>query len=435
MSDVPFHLGYFVGIARPPAWNQQWAGDTATGWLKPDWYVSMVQSLERAKFDLVMFADSSALGDVYGGTAELSLKNVGGPGATSLDPIALMPMLLQQTARLGITATAATTEWPPYLLARNLATLDHLSSGRVGWNMVTGGNESAARNYGAAAAPHDVRYDMADEYLELTTQLWNSWEPDAVVLDADTGYYADHTKVHTVDYHGRFYSSRGPLTMPRSPQGKPVLFQAGASGRGREFAARWSDVVLGTGASAEAMKNYREDVRTRMATYGRKPDDCKVLFLCWPILADTDAEAEERFRQFRAKKQALFEITVANMSFSFSIDLSQFDPDVPLSEEVTTEAHQGALANLIKSGKSLRELFSTPGFVHHFVGTPETVAGQMRETMQEAGGDGFMIGPSHWMTRRYISEVCDGLVPVLQHYGLTRTEYEHLTLIDNLRSF
>lgn len=437
MGGSPFHLAWGVDCVRPPAWRQQWAGNSDVEWMRPDFYSDMARTLERAKFDMLMFADAASIGDAYGGTAESNLKNVGGPGSPSMDPIALLPVLLRETSRLGIAATATTGEWPPYLLARNLSTLDHISDGRVGWNIVTGGKEGSAKNFGIPVPPHDLRYDMADEYLEVTTQLWNSWEPDALVRDLDTGYFADYTKVHTIDYHGKFFSSRGPLTTPRSPQGRPVLMQAGASPRGREFAARWADLVMGIGDSVEGMKEYRDDLHRRMAKYGRKPEECKILFLCWPILGSTDADAQEQVRMLEHKSQEFFDISMDFTSYIWDIDLSKFDPDVPLSADVTTEAHQAALSTVVKSGKTLRELFGNPSskLGYSIVGSPDTVAAKMAETMQEVGGDGFMITPLYWLTRRYVSEVVDGLVPALQRRGLTQTEYQHEMFIDNLRAF
>lgn len=433
----PFHLGWVVDSARPPAWMQEWAGTSDVDWLRPGFLSDMARALERARFDLMLLADASSIGDVYRGTAELNLKVVGGPGAPSLDPVALSAVLLNQTSRLGLVPTATTGEWHPYLLARNLATLDHISNGRMGWNIVTGGKEGPAKNFGAAVPPHDKRYDIADEYVDITCKLWDSWEVDAVVRDRDSGFYADYTKVHTIDYQGEFYSSRGPLCLPRTPQGRPVLAQAGASPRGREFAARWADIVVGTATSVPAMKEYRQDLHRRMAGYGRQPNDCKIMFLCWPILSDTDAEAQERARLFSLKTDEFFEVNMGGMSYTFDIDLSQFDPDVPLSPDLHTEGHKSAMDFLISTGKSLRELFAAPGVASVFsvTGSPDTVAAKMAETMQEVGGDGFAIVANWWLTRRYISEVVDGLVPALQRRGLTRSEYQHEMFIDNLRAF
>jgi FMN-dependent oxidoreductase (nitrilotriacetate monooxygenase family) len=443
MSVTPFHLGWFVDGFRTPSWNKVWSGSAEYDWVKPDFYVDMARSLERAKFDMVLFADSSYVGNSYGGTSEIYLKLA--LNAPMHDPSALAAILAQETSRIGIVPTLSTTEWRPFQVARYMSTLDHFSDGRIGWNIVTGGSELAAQNYGVEDLPsHDERYDMADEFVDITSQLWGSWEPDAVVRDHETGVYADHTKVHAIDYEGRYFKCRGPLTTVPSPQGRPVLMQAGSSGRGREFAAKHADLIVGTASSVETMKAYRDDIHARLAKYGRKPADCKVLFLATPIVADTDAEALERSRLQGAQSTADFEARISGMSKAFEIDLSKFDLDKPLPADLKTEGHQGMLATMVASGRTLREIMGGEGVADaksrdafgpgSLIGSPATVAARMGEMMEEVGGDGFLI-VNLSLDRRYISEITDGLVPALQRRGLTRSSYEYEQFRDNLLAF
>jgi FMN-dependent oxidoreductase (nitrilotriacetate monooxygenase family) len=301
--------------------------------------------------------------------------------------------------------------YPPFLLARMVATMDHLARGRMGWNIVTSAEDRAAQNFGLDQLyEHDLRYEMANEYLDLVCRLWDSWEPDAVVRDRERGVYADADKVHRVDFEGRFYKSRGPLNTVRPPQGRPVLCQAGASPPGRDFAAKYADTIVAPGTTVEQMKEYRADIRARIEGHGRKPDDCKVLFLIAPVVGETVEEARERDARWAADP-AHIEYVLAEISSITEIDFSQFDLDQPLPE-VTTNGERGTLEHFAKkgAGKTLRELAIT-GLSDsvELVGTPETVADKMESVMDEVGGDGFLItSPVMRLNRRYITEITDG---------------------------
>jgi alkanesulfonate monooxygenase SsuD/methylene tetrahydromethanopterin reductase-like flavin-dependent oxidoreductase (luciferase family) len=283
---------------------------------------------------------------------------------------------------------------------------------------------------------------MADEYLDLVTQLWDSWEPDALVRDRQTGVYVDHSKVHTIDFEGQFYKSRGPLNTLRSPQGRPVICQAGSSPKGRALAAKYADTIIAPAMSLEGMKSYRDDIRVRMEANGRKPDDCKLLFLASPIVADTAAEAHDKQRRWMTDPNFV-EYMLAEISSITEIDFSQFALDEPLPPELTTNGERGALESFVAQGKdkTLRELASG-GFTEsgpeaaRLVGTPDQVAEAMGEIMEEVGGDGFLItSPVMRLNRRYITEITDGLVPALQARGLTRTSYTYAHFNENLLEF
>lgn len=230
MAHTKFHLGYFTKFGAT-----SWPGDGkefGSNWIDGSYHKELAKILEAAKFDFILFEDTVMVGDRYGGSMELDLKNA--TLAPKLDPLPLLPVMAQETSHIGLIATASTTFYPPYLLARLLSTIDSLTRGRAGWNMVTSSEKNSAQNFGLdKLLPPTVRYDVADEFVELTRKLWDSWEEGALVADPDTGVYVDHRKVHKIDFEGEHFRSRGPLNTVRSPQGYPVLCQAGASERGR----------------------------------------------------------------------------------------------------------------------------------------------------------------------------------------------------------
>jgi FMN-dependent oxidoreductase (nitrilotriacetate monooxygenase family) len=432
MAEKRFHLGWFLNFVAD-AWNDPWGSD-GMPWTG-DFYIEMARALERASFDYLILEDKCHVSDAYGGTMEFELKHGIAP---KHDPAPLATLMSYCTSRIGIVATMSSSFYPPWMLARLSSTIDHISRGRFGWNIVTSAEDRAAQNFGLDKLyEHDLRYDMADEYLDLVCQLWESWEPDAVVRDREAGVYADSTKVHTIDFEGRFYKSRGPLNTVRSPQGRPVLVQAGASPKGRQFAAKYADSIIAVGAGVEGMKAYRDDIRSRMEELGRKPDDCKVLFLVSPVVADTEQEARDKKARWM-DDPFFIEYALAEMSSITEVDFSQFDLEKELPE-VTTNGERGTLDNFVKKGKgkTLRELAAGGlGQAIDLTGTPDQVAEKMGEVMDEVGGDGFLItSPVMRLNRRYIVEITDGLVPALQRRGLARTGYAFDQFRDNLLEF
>ncbi|MCL8026226.1 NtaA/DmoA family FMN-dependent monooxygenase [Nocardioides bruguierae] len=431
-----FHLGWFTNFA-PPIWEGAFSGDIGSTWADGRFYMDFAKALDRAGFDYMMLEDSSMVSDAYEGTSRADLKHH--LYAPKHDPLALAPLLASVTTNLGIVCTASTSFYPPYQLARAMSTLDHLSRGRIGWNIVTSSEDRAAQNYGLDHLyEHDARYDRADEFVEVVDKLWSSWEPDALVMNRETGHYVDHTKVSTIDHKGQFYSVRGPLNTLPSPQRRPVICQAGGSPRGRQFAAEHADTIITQSRGKERMKAYRDDIRARAEHAGRNPDDVKLLYIVNPVLGETDAEAQERRAAALAQTDKNVERALAHLSALTEVDFSQFDLDAPLTQDVETNGHRTTLAEFLRLGengaKTLREAAAGWNInAVDLIGSVETVADQMQETMEFVGGDGFLIsGP---MTRQYISEVTDGLVPELQRRGLTRTSYEHTTFRDNLLSY
>jgi len=433
MGATPFHLAWFgAGGYGVKSWNKTWSGRGGKDWADPQLWIDLAVALERARFDFVIIEDSSYVPDAYGGTAEAYVRSA--TATPKLDPSVLAPLMSHTTERIGIVPTLSVSEHHPYGLARQVNTLDHMSQGRTGWNIVTGSNDNAARNYGLEGwLEHDERYDMADEFFDLACALWDSWEPDAVVLDEETGTWGDYTKVHTVDHVGRYFRSRGPLNAPRSPQGRPTFVQAGGSPRGRRFAARAANAVIsGVDTGPEGMKAFRDEVRQLAVAYGRGPDEVKVLFRVSPIVAETDAEAVEKRDRQRAFDEAHPELGLLHLSRHSMIDFSQWGIDEVIPEGTTTNGHQQMMAQAI--GRTPRQILQRGYGSLEFVGSPDTVAAQMDEVMQEVGGDGFLIA-NFDLNRRYIAEIADGLTPALQRRGLVREEYTHDHFRDNLLAF
>jgi FMN-dependent oxidoreductase (nitrilotriacetate monooxygenase family) len=264
---------------------------TELGFLQTEFYQTIARVLERGKFDLVFFADSLSVPDRFGGGFTEAVR-YGVQGASRLDPLLVGTAMAVVTQHLGIAVTRSTTYYHPYDLARAFATLDHLSQGRAGWNVVTSHRDSEAQNFGYEEhLSHDARYDRVNEFLEAALQLWNSWEAEALILDKENGIFADPDKVHYVNYQGQYLQSRGPLSVPRSPQGRPVIIQAGSSEKGKEFAAKWAEAIFEIKHTPEQMRSFYQDVKSRMDKYGRDPDDCKILLAVMPFVAETEAIA------------------------------------------------------------------------------------------------------------------------------------------------
>ena len=401
-------------------------------WSQPDLHVDLARAAERACFDFVLLEDSVFVPDNYGSSMDFYLKRA--LRAPKNDPLPLVPLMAQATSRLGLVPTISTSFYPPYLLARLVATLDLMSKGRVGCNFVTSTAERAAQNFGLDThLEHDMRYEMAAEFVEVVLQLWSSWDADAIVMDRDRGMFVDPDKVRTIDFKGRFFSSRGPLNTARPAQGQPVLVQAGNSPQGQAFAAKRMDAVLCAVSTVEEMKAFRNEMRKKVAAAGRDPDSCKVMYVASPTIAESDAEAYERVQRRQAHRAAAPELALAQMGSLTDIDFSVFDIDAPLAE-LTTNGQQGTLKRFLKQGRTLREIAENYRYSYEdLIGTPDKVAGQMADLMEEVGGDGFVFTGN--LTRRYIAEITDGLVPALQRRGATRRAYEHAHFRDNLLAF
>lgn len=434
-----FRLGWFLGngFGMQP-WYGNWAGRSMTDWTQPDLYVDLTTSLERAGFDLLFIEDTSMVEDTYGGSAETTLKY--GLMAPKNDPVPLVPLLARATEHIGIAVTMSTIQYPPYLAARSMVTLDHLTKGRAGVNVVTSVTHRVAQNFGYDKHfDHAERYAMAEEWMDVVGALWESWAPDALVHDQVEPRYADHTKVTPIDFVGKYFRCRGPLNTIPGPQRRPVVAQAGNSTPGRELAARSADTMLALAKTPGEMKALRADMDERLVRHGRKPEDLKILFMAVPFLGDTDRDAQERFDRHHAAKKDADRIEQRLWYLSYVsggvVDYKKYDLDGPVPQEVGNGETTTAKAWLDGSKDiTLRDLAEGPGnYGMEFIGSAETMAGEMAEAMEEAGGDGFLLYPE--VTRRSIMEVCDGLAPALRRRGVIRDGYAHKTFRENLLSF
>jgi FMN-dependent oxidoreductase (nitrilotriacetate monooxygenase family) len=428
-----FHLGWFAfgGI-------QGWGSpeyDPSYNWARGDLHQDMAKKLEAACFDFILIEDASAVADVYGASFEAYLGQA--IGAPKFDPAVMANIIAGVTTRIGIIPTLTTTFYPPFLLARLLATMDHMTAGRAGWNLVTSSSDLAAMNYGLAALPeHDDRYDIADEYVDLCRQLWASWDADAVVADHQTGVFADHTKVRKINFEGAHYRSRGPLNVPQPPQGRPVIAQAGNSPRGMRFAARHADIVLTPVGHPAGIKAVRDEIRRLAVEAGRSPDDIKVMAVAYPVIFDSPAEVAAHREWLKQVPEPMVTRWLAIVSSITGIDFSLYPRDEPLPDQVQTNGSRGTLDWLRRDNATPRQIALRMAHLTErepLVGTADDIADEMSKTMELVGGDGFLIsGP---ITPTQVGKVVDKLVPALQKRGLVRTSYSHPTFRENLLAF
>lgn len=437
MSIDPFHLAWFLQGSSIQAWGADWTGNISEEWMSASMFLDLARNIERSGFDYLLLEDSIYIGQNWQNKRDIFLKN--GMSVPRQEPTVIASLMAAVTTRLGIVPTLSTFAYHPYLTARIVGTLDQVSDGRAGWNMVTGSSDFSGQNFGLDQLPeHDTRYEMAAEYIEIVTKLWDSWEPGAIVADRKTGVLIDPEKVHTIDYAGQYYKSRGPLNSGPAPQGRPVIAQAGGSAKGRTIAARYADTIVAHPKGVDGMKDYRQDVRSQMVAFGRDPDSCKVLFMAYPILGDTEAAAREKADMRAVLAARNIEERMAQIGWTTNIDFSTHDLDAPVAE-LTTNGHQSSLQNFIRKagGKTLREAViahSSAGGSVDLVGTPDSVASQMGDIMEEVGGDGFLIALPN-VSRKSVAEITDGLVPALQQRGLVRKQYSHTQFRDNLLAF
>lgn len=432
-----FHLGWFNGAGFG---LQGWgAPGYPTGYelWQPDLFQDGIRMLERGGFDFIILEDSSMVPEAFGGSPEFYLNR--GIMAPKLDPVPLVPYLAMATKHIGIVPTLTTGFYQPWLLARLMTTLDHLTKGRIGWNIVTATTALAWANYGLEQPEHDRRYDLADEFVEVAKQLWASFPASAQILDEQNKIAFTAENVKQINFEGEFFSSRGPLNAPAGPQGSPVLFQAGGSPRGRKFAAKNAESVIASCTSIEDMKQYFADVKGAAIAYGRDPNSVKVMFASGVVLGDTDEEAQAKAAAARARGRADLTMQLAGLSNITGIDFSKVDLDTPVPE-LKTNGSQSSLAEFLSTarlGATLREVLESkvsPGIMGFpFIGTADSVAGQMVDAMQEIGGDGFLFGAQ--MRPEYIVSVVDRVVPALRKRGVVRTGYDHSTFRENLMEF
>lgn len=406
--------------------------DPRLKWSEPELYQHIASVCEKACFDMVFFADLNYIADTYRGTLEPVLNAAA--QAPEHDPIPLLSFMAAATSRIGLGATFSVSHHHPFYAARLWATLDHLTRGRAGWNVVTSINRNLDANFGLERPPADTRYDRAYEFIDVCLKLWSSWEPDAVLADRDGARFADASKVHRIEHEGSFFRSRGPLNVVRSPYGGPAILQAGTSEKGRDFAAKYADAIFAIQPRAEDAGRYFADIKGRMVELGRDPGHCRILFGMQPIIGSTAAEARDK----QAEHNALVsdEGGMAILSAHLDFDLAKLPPDALMAERTEPELQRLKTRYLKPDGTSMtvREVARRHGEsvgLPQFVGTPKQVADQMEAFMATAGGDGFMVSAIYCPGA--IEEFCTLVVPELQRRGLFRTAYEGDTIRDVLR--
>ena len=399
--------------------------------------VRLARTAERGKFDMLFYQDSAAVAPAYylsGGNAEALAEAA---RCVRLEPLTLLAALAAVTTRIGLISTATTTYNDPFSIARKFATIDHISKGRAGWNLVTSQNEDEAQNFGRDAhMDHAHRYARAEEFYDVVSGLWDSWDDDAIIRDHASGQYIRPSGLHRLDHKGAHFSVRGPLNVARPVQGHPVIAQAGSSEPGRELAARTADVVFTAQVEIGEAKAFYADLKGRMAAHGRQPDDLKIMPGIRFVLGVTESEARERYEMMVSSASDEGALA-AVQRLAGDLDLKKFPLDGPLPDlppSNAAKARQKMLIDLARrENLSIRQLarrfnFSLGHLV--FVGTPARLADMMQEWFEAGAADGFtMLSPYY---PGPLEQVVDQVVPELQRRGLFRTEYEGATLRENL---
>jgi FMN-dependent oxidoreductase (nitrilotriacetate monooxygenase family) len=390
---------------------------------------SFIQKLERARFDAFFMADHLAVLNMPVEALKRSHT------VTSFEPFTLLSALSVVTERIGLVATASTTFDEPFHIARRFASLDHISGGRAGWNVVTTANPDSALNFGRTEhMDHDERYRRAHELWRVVTGLWDSFADDAFVRDQDSGLYFDPDKLHVLDHRGDYLSVRGPLNIARPIQGWPVIVQAGASEAGRQLAAATAEVIFAAQSSIAEGRRFYADVKGRMVKLGRSPDQLKILPGAFVVVGDSIEEARAK----RAKLDSLvhYDSSIASLSIALGHDVSQLDPDGPLPEIPESNASKSGRERVVQLARrenlTVRQLAQRLGGFSGlaFVGTPESIADEMEDWLTSEASDGFNIMFPYLPAG--LDEFVERVVPELQRRGIFRREYEGKTLRENL---
>jgi alkanesulfonate monooxygenase len=388
-----------------------------------------IQTLERGRFDAFFMADHLAVLNMPIQALKRSHT------VTSFEPFTLLSALAGATEHIGLVATASTTFDEPYHIARRFASLDHISGGRAGWNIVTTSNPDAALNFGYDEhIEHDERYARAREFYDVVTGLWDSWADDAFVRDVADGLYFDPDKLHVLNHKGKYLSVRGPLNIARPIQGWPVIVQAGASEPGRQLAAETAELVFAASSTLANGQSFYADVKGRMKKLGRDPEDLKILPGAFVVVGETIEEAKRK----RAHLDSLvhYDSGIASLSGMLGLDASKFDPDGPLPEIPDTNASKSARERVVDLARreklTVRQIAQKVGSYSGlaFVGTPNSIADEMEEWLVTKGSDGFNV--MFPFLPQGLDDFVDKVVPELQRRGIFRREYEGATLRENL---
>lgn len=393
----------------------------------PGYYVGVARTLERGGFDAMFIDDRLAMPTTYGNSPAEAVRR--GSRVIKLDPLVIMSLLAGQTTRLGLGATYSTTYYAPYHVARAFATLDFMSQGRALWNIVTSLNSDEAENFGAEYLDPSARYDRADEFLEIVTGLWESWGPGAVQLDRETRTFADPAKVRGLNYEGKFLSSKGPLTVPRPPQDWPLLLQAGQSGRGQQFAARWADLVFTAPVDADGARNHYANHQSALRENGRSEGAGRILPAILPIVGETEEMALLKEKIYDDNTDPGEQLVM--LAEAANVDLAKYPHDEPILDQVLADVtgSQGLFASAVTRAKrafgenaTINDLAKSQarGGTFRMVGSPTQVADQLEEWFTSRACDGFVVLPT--VMPGAFEDFTRLVVPELRKRGLVAPE-------------
>ncbi|MBT6278154.1 MAG: LLM class flavin-dependent oxidoreductase [Chromatiales bacterium] len=439
MSDRQMVLVGFLQAQNcsnyPASWRHP---QSAQDFLSPKFYQRIARTLEDGKFHLAFFDDRLAMPDIYGNDHAESVRN--GVRVVKMDPVPIMAAMGAVTSKLGLGATCSTTYYEPFHVARTFATLDLMTEGRAGWNVVTSLNDSEARNMGAdGTLEHDTRYDRADEFMEVVLGHWAAWQPDALVVDRDSGVFADPDKVSRLDHQGTWFKSRGPFTVPPSAQRHPVVIQAGQSGRGRQFALKWGELIFAIIPTLELGQRLYAEMREEAVAMGRDPDSYRIAPAIYCTVAESQSIAQEKAALIESLAKPID--TLALLSEALNFDFGSKAMDDPFSdEELASISGLHAIRDRVIRASGKRNptvadfvTYSGRGTVKeipHFIGTPERVADELQAWFEGRACDGFVLAATH-VPGAY-EEFVRLVVPELQRRGLHQNDYQGTTLRENL---
>lgn len=401
-----------------------------------DYYQEIARVLEAGRFQVAFFDDRLAMPDRYGGDHALTVEH--GVRCIKLDPLPILMAMASATTHLGLGATCSTTYYEPFHVARTFATIDHLTGGRAAWNVVTSVNDGEAMNMGHdTTMEHDLRYDRADEFMEVVLGHWDAWADDALIIDKTKRRFADGDRIHRLDHVGEFFRSRGPFTVPRTPQGHPVIIQAGQSKRGKRFAARWGELIFTSDSNLEAGKENYASLKLEAVENGRDPDQMVICSLVTTVVAATKSEADDKMARLKDLVEETDQLSL--LAEGLNVDFSNYDLNAPLTDAQIAgiSGFQGLRDQVIRdagtNNPSIRE------FLEHnyrgrpddaLTGTPQEIADILEERFTVPMCDGFVVAATH-IPGGY-DDFVEMVVPELQRRGLFQTEYGGATLRQNL---
>ena len=417
----------------PASWRHPKARMDTTS---PEYFQHIGRVLEAGKFDLGFFDDRLSMPDLYSDNHEHTVAN--GIRCVKMDPVTVLMTMAMATERLGLGATYSTTYYEPFHVARVFATVDLMTKGRAAWNVVTSVNDNEARNMGLdGVIQHDLRYDRADEFLEIVLGHWQTWEDDALIVDKARGLYADPKKVHRLDYQGKYYKSRGPFTVPRSPQGHPVVIQAGQSPRGRQCAARWGELIFVVYPDLERGKAAYAELKADAAALGRDPDSMKIATLGYPVVGETQSEAEDKKAAYDKLPTDIDSLSLLSEFLNFDFATKALDEPFTDDEIAGIQGGHALRDHVLEAGgntnptpRDFMNISRRGRLDQAWVGGPKDVADIMEAWFTEPACDGFVIAPTHLPGA--FEDFVRLVVPELQRRGLFREDYTGLTLREHL---